>query len=224
MSQEGLSILMVTMSYLVGSIPFGLIVGKLVKGVDIREHGSGNIGATNVGRVCGARYGYVVFLIDVLKGFLPVLVATVLSRGFLSWGREAPPMLAVACGLAAICGHIFPVYLRFRGGKGVATGCGVMLGLAPVPALVGLGVWLVAVAIWRYVSLASILATLSLLVSVAFVQRDPFGAGRFFFGFCVIVAMLVIIRHRSNIQRLLDGTENRIGQRKASSPDTERDG
>ena len=201
-------------SYLLGAIPFGLITGKILKGVDIREHGSGNIGATNVGRTLGAKYGYAVFVIDVLKGLAPVLVATFVSGGSLSWGNQAPRDIAVACGLAAICGHVFPVYLSFRGGKGVATGCGVMVALAPVPALIALGVWLAVVGVWRYVSLASISAVLALLIAVVMCQRDPFGAGRIFFGFCVIIAMLVIFRHKSNIERLMNGTENKIGSKR----------
>ncbi len=141
--------------YLIGSIPFGYLVAR-VRGVDIFAQGSGNIGATNVGRVLGKKYGVLVFLLDFTKGVLPVLATRFIPSPWPDW-------LAVLTGLAAFLGHLFPLYLGLRGGKGVATGTGVVLMLVPGPALAALGVWLLAVLAWRYVSVASLLAVAALI-------------------------------------------------------------
>lgn len=182
-------------AYLFGSIPTGLLLGKAF-GVDIRATGSGNIGATNVYRTLGRRIGIATLAGDCLKGLLPVLLARYLAVGE-SW--------IVAVGLAAFLGHVYTVFLGFKGGKGVATALGVFLGIAPLAVLAALGVFVVVVAIWRYISLASITAAALMPVIIAAMgQKPPVIAMTFF------IAALVIYKHRENIHRLLAGTENRF--------------
>jgi len=196
--------------YLLGSIPFGLFAARL-KGVDIRKHGSGNIGATNVWRVCGWRFGLPVFVLDVLKGVAAVWFARWLAVRFdgdFAWS-------AVAAAMACVIGHSFPVWLGFRGGKGVATSLGVILGLMPLPSFIVLLIWAVVFKVSGYVSLASIVAALALpVVSIAF-QFTEWRSGAPACGFAVFAALLVVVRHRSNIVRLRAGTESRFGRRKA---------
>ncbi len=186
--------------FILGSIPFGFIVAK-AKGVDIRKHGSGNIGATNVMRVVGKKEGILVFVLDFLKGFLPVAYW---ARFTLFWGL--PGVLAA---LGAVSGHMFTPWLKFRGGKGVATGFGAFVGLAPVPVLCAFGLWLFVLLISRIVSLSSILAAISLPFFLY-----TFRVQRSFFWFGVVAAVLVIVRHHSNIKRLIRGKEPRIGEKK----------
>jgi glycerol-3-phosphate acyltransferase PlsY len=209
----------ILLAYVCGSAPWGLWIG-LWRGVDLRKHGSGNFGATNAVRVLGRKWGGLCFALDVAKGFGPVLGAG-LALGYV--GRadlgaiEAWSWLAV--GLAAMLGHIFPVWLRFRGGKGVATGLGVLLGFWPVlslPGLAALATWLAAAWAWRYVSLASLLA--AGVLPAATLGVGLWGGrriGELLPFLCVTVAMsaLVVVRHRGNIARLRAGTESRIGQK-----------
>lgn len=192
-----------------GSIPFGLLAGKL-KGLDIRQHGSGNIGTTNVFRVCGKALGIPVFILDVLKGLVPVLLA----KHFFPNTDGLVPILS---GVAAIMGHNFPVWLKFKGGKGIATSAGVLGGLLPWALLVGVLSWILAFATTRYVSLASILAAVSLPVTVGIQTFRP-GAARpiSYFIFACAIAVLAVWRHRGNIARLRAGTENRF-QRKSKA-------
>ena len=194
-------------SYLVGGVPFGVLVARW-RGVDILRVGSGNIGATNVGRVLGRKYGVLVFLLDFAKGALPVLAATLLT----SYAEGLPPdALRVAAGVSAFLGHLFPVYLRFRGGKGVATGVGVVAVLLPAEAGLVLLAWAVALAAGGFVSLAS-LAAAALLCALRFVvTRHPWDADHVVVTlFCLLAAALVAVRHAGNVRRLLAGTENRI--------------
>ena len=214
-------------AYLIGSIPFGVIVARF-HGVDLRTHGSGNIGATNVGRVVGHKWGYLCFVLDTLKGLLPVLAAGAYLRG----GEALPPAerqavwLAVA--FAAIAGHVFSVYLKFRGGKGVATSLGVLLGFFPYftwAGLAALAVWIVVVLVWRYVSLASIAAAAAfplLFVGVCRLAGWPVLRLWPLLAFAVAMAALVILRHRTNITRLLTGTENRISRSRRDHGEQER--
>jgi len=195
--------ILTTIAYLFGAIPFGLLVAKM-HGVDIRSKGSGNIGATNVLRVIGKGWGIFTFVLDALKGFIPAFVFPRLANLDNEWG--------VLFGLAAIIGHTFPVYLRFKGGKGVATSAGMLIGVALLPVGVGLLFWIICMAIWRYVSLASIVASAASVVTVWVVDK----------GLVVNIALtvlgaLIIWLHRTNIKRLLNGTESRFGKKKGNN-------
>jgi len=203
-------VLMALGSYLIGAIPTGYLVVRAVLGEDIRQTGSGNIGATNVARRMGRRWGFLILLLDAGNGFLPCLIAGILRKQEWDLANGDPPV--VLCGLAAIIGNMFPVYLKFQGGKGVSTSCGVSLYLLPGGFLAATAVWGVCVLIWRYVSLASILAALS-LVAASFIlpSTDPLGTTRYLTAFYILAAALVVVRHHTNIRRLLDGTEKRIG-------------
>jgi acyl-phosphate glycerol 3-phosphate acyltransferase len=208
MSHLAQLVLLVACSYLIGAIPFGYLVGR-ARGVDILRQGSGNIGATNVGRVLGRPLGILVFVCDFLKGALPA------ALGF--WaappGSEAitPHISGTLSGLAAILGHMFPVFLRFRGGKGVATGAGVIFLLLPIPALVALLTWVAVALATRYVSLASLAAAALLCASRLILTHEPWSnANRILTLFTLVASGLIWIRHRENIQRLLHGHENRL--------------
>lgn len=193
--------------YLVGAVPFGLIVVRAARGIDIRTAGSGNIGTTNVARVAGKKLAILVFLLDFAKGYLPVLgVHTIVTN------HGADQLVPVAAGLATVVGHMFPVYLKFKGGKGVATGAGMLAALVPWALGVSFLVWVFVVGATRYISLGSMSAAVALPVSfVAFHRTSAFGSDVLLTLLCVTVAALVIVRHRSNIKRLLTGTENRLG-------------
>jgi acyl phosphate:glycerol-3-phosphate acyltransferase len=176
------------LSYLAGSIPFGLLVVRATTGKDVRSVGSGNIGATNVARAAGRTAAFATLALDALKGFGPVLLA----------GRaSSEPWLGAACGVAAVLGHCFPAWLRFRGGKGVATGLGVALALAPVAAVCGAAVWILFYKLLRISSLGSLAgAAVALLVAASTATRWPV-AGLF------AIACIVVVRHRPNLDRLL---------------------
>ncbi len=216
-------------AYVVGSLSFALLLGKL-RGVDVRRHGSGNIGATNVGRVLGRKWGILCFVLDVLKGFVPVLAAGLMMG--MAGGREpasqADAWAWLAVGAAAVCGHVFPFYLGFRGGKGVATSFGVLLGFWPVltlPALGALLVWAAAVGVWRYVGLASVLAAVSLpvlLLAVNLPQGRGWGQLMPFAVVSAALAGLVTWRHRGNLKRIAAGQEPKIGRKRRSDEATER--
>src|SRR5436190_23752599 len=196
-------------SYLVGAIPFGYLVAR-AHGVDIFRAGSGNIGATNVWRVLGWRWGVLVFLLDFAKGAGPTLVAKWLDPVFL------PDTLPVVAGVAAFLGHLFPVYLGFRGGKGVATGAGVIVVLLPLPALAAILTWIVCIAAFRYVSLASLVAAVVLCLVYLAETSAPFEMPAVILSvFCLLAVSLVFVKHRSNIFRLLHGTENSLPDRPA---------
>ena len=202
----------IAVSYLFGGIPVGFLAAKMIKGVDIRTVGSGNIGATNVGRLLGKAGFSGVFILDFLKGFLPVVLFAACIVRFAEGVN--PINLKIVLGLSAIIGHMFTPFLKFKGGKGVATSCGVFFGLAPVAAACALGVWLITLGIWRYVSLSSILAAIALPTAFILTNRESLGEEHAIAIFCALVALLVIIRHASNIKRLAKGTENKIGRKK----------
>jgi acyl phosphate:glycerol-3-phosphate acyltransferase len=200
-------LLMFLASYLLGAIPFGVLVARW-RGVDILQRGSGNIGATNVGRVLGKKYGVLVFVLDFAKGALPVAVAWLLAPYISDLSAEA---LEVTAGVAAFLGHLFPVYLRFRGGKGVATGAGVVAVLVPLPALAAVLTWLGVVVITRYVSVASIFAAAMVcLVHFARIEQPWEPPHNIVSIFCLVAAGLVVVRHLGNLRRLVAGTENRF--------------
>ena len=201
-------------AYLLGSVPFGLIVGKS-KGIDPRTAGSGNIGATNVGRLLGKRFFFVVFVLDLLKGMLPMLAAKWVLRDAPQEPRTFGLWLVV--GFTAILGHMFSVFLGFKGGKGVATSSGVVLGLFPyftVPGLACLLLWFVTFKLTRYVSLASIVAAIAFpltYVAIGLWRRWPvFDEQWPLLAFAVLVAVMITWKHRSNVARLRAGTENRF--------------
>ena len=193
------SLTLVCIAYLVGSIPFGLLVSWALARVDIRRHGSGNIGTANVLRIVGKWAATLTLLGDLLKGFLPVVAA--LSLG-------ASELWVAGVGLAAVLGHNWSVYLRFAGGKGVATSFGALLAMTPLPALLGLLTWTAVVLIFRYTSLAALIASVCIPPVILFFT----GAGPYL-AFSLLAALLIFVRHRDNIKRLWAGTEHRVGQR-----------
>jgi len=192
-------------SYLIGSIPSGLIIGKLRR-VDIREYGSGNIGTTNVLRTLGARYGALVLIADVFKGVIAVLLARYIIGS---------PMSEMAAGFAAVAGHDWSLFLKFKGGRGVATSLGGILPMAmwaPLAAVAGVVIFIALIALTRYVSLASIMGSLSAVVAMAVfmgIDRVPWE----YLVYIVVVVALIIFQHRDNISRLLSGTESKLGQK-----------
>lgn len=192
-----LLILTMLATYLVTAIPTGVLLAKVMGFEDVRRSGSGNIGATNVYRVAGKLPGILTLLGDILKGALPLLVIT-------RWLGPTPGQLGLLA-LIAIIGHCYPVYLGFRGGKGVATGLGIFLVLSPISVVLAAALFLVAVAVSRYISLGSVLAALSMPLWVLFL-----GYPREIFAGSLGIALLIVWRHRSNIRRMLDGTENRF--------------
>lgn len=215
-----LMIFCAVVSYIFGALPFGLWVGLWWKGIDIRTLGSKNIGATNVLRVLGTGPGFTVFVLDTLKGSVGLLLVSILVHETLPI-----PLIAykIVVGLLAIVGHTFSVFLRFKGGKGVATTLGVLLALNPPMALLTLALWVLLVAVTRYVSLASIVVAISLPFTAyflpdrwytAFFSGQP-GDRWWLMGLMILLALLVTVKHRANIQRLLRGTEAKIGQRVA---------
>lgn len=223
---ELFSIVAIAAAYLLGSIPFGLLLG-FARGVDIRRHGSGNIGATNAGRVLGAKYFWYAFLADFLKGFAPVLVSDLLAR---HW--HAPVWIPLATALAAVLGHLFPVYLGFKGGKGVATTFGALVGVWPlftVAALMSAVVFLAVFLARRIISISSICGAITLMILVpvlgrwwpvfpAFMRAESWHALMPLVLTAWLFGVLVIVKHRGNIQRLLAGTEPRMGEQKKTVP------
>jgi acyl phosphate:glycerol-3-phosphate acyltransferase len=198
-------------SYLIGSIPSGYLAGRLA-GIDIRATGSGNIGATNVTRALGKRYGYPVFLADFSKGIGAVLITKVISH-YLFGSPNLTQLLQVLAGFFCVLGNAFPVWLHFRGGKGMATSAGVIFGLMPLPALVGVVVWVVTFATTRYVSLASIAASIAMPLLVIAMMYFRVITEPLLLYVSTGLAALVVLRHRSNISRLIHGTEDRVRRR-----------
>jgi len=196
--------LLLLASYLLGATPTSYLIARSVRGIDLREHGSGNLGATNAFRVLGWKAATPIFLFDIFKGWLPAAL-------FPLWDGVDGWAWPLAYGAASVIGHVFSIYVGFRGGKGVATGAGVFLALAPTAVLAGLAVWLLLVFTTGYVSLASITAAVVLPVAVLIVQ----GANPIFY-LALVLAAFVIYAHRSNVRRLLRGEEHRF-RRKAGA-------
>jgi len=199
---------LVILGYLIGAIPFGVIVSKLARGIDVREHGSGSMGMTNVMRTVGKRAGAAVFIADVLKGAGAVALAWPIigsTSDTFVWG-------CAAGGVAAVIGHSWPIYVGFRGGRGIATGFGALLVICWPVALISLAVFAIVVSICRYVSLGSILAATTMLLSMTpFVVYDKEPVASIVFA--SVVAAIVIFRHRGNIKRLRSGTESKVGHK-----------
>lgn len=186
-------------SYLMGAVPFGLLFARIFSNIDVRNVGSGNIGATNVLRSSGKTAAGLTLLMDMLKGYIPVIAA-----GFF-FKNEAVTAL---CGAAAVLGHNFPLYLGFKGGKGVATGFGVIFGVSPLIGLACISVWLVAALIWKYSSLSALVAYATYPVLTFFFHSGS----RPLRALSLFMAAMIYIRHRANIKRLVDGTEPHIGR------------
>ena len=200
------AVLAVLASYLLGAIPTSYLVGRIFRGIDLREHGSRNLGATNLYRTLGWKFAVPVALFDIAKGAVPVL----LIAPFVTPSR----LFALACGAAAVVGHVLSVFVRFRGGKGVATAAGVMLGFSPLAVGIAAVVWAAVVFSTGYVSLGSMIAAASLPIVVRIVRPDDW---QLFWADVVVVAAIVWL-HRANIARLLAGTETRFGRRRTAAP------
>ena len=198
----------IVLSYLLGSIPFGYLIA-VTRGIDIRTQGSGNIGATNVSRVLGRKYGLIIFFLDMFKGFVAVFFVPLLVSG-IKFPTTADNLLVILCGFSAVIGHAFPVYLKFKGGKAVATSFGVFVWLAPLAIAISFAAWITTVLVSRYVSLGSMIGTLALVGVIIWVVDSPFGENRYITYLSVAVAILIIIKHASNIKRIISGTEKKV--------------
>lgn len=198
-------LILIVCAYFIGSIPTALIVSKKFFNIDIRDYGSGNMGATNTFRVLGSRYGTLVMIFDILKGMAAVSLFFFLPQYLNNeWDRTN---LMVGLGLAAVMGHIFPIFAQFRGGKGVATLFGMILAVQPVIGISCVGVFLLVLYLTRYVSLSSIVAGIALPVCVLWIWNDDVVLYRVF---AILVAALVILTHQKNIVKLLRGSESRV--------------
>jgi acyl phosphate:glycerol-3-phosphate acyltransferase len=205
-----LSVLLVG-SYLLGSIPFGYLAGRLT-GIDIRQAGSGNPGATNVVRLLGKGYGYPVFALDFLKGFGAVKISMLLAPGRPpEW--NSPEIFGILAAMSSVLGHLYPPWLKFKGGKGVATSAGALLALTPVATLIGVAIWIIVFWLTRYVSLASITAAVILPIVILVVGWKDQNKGKPLVYSSACVAAVVVWRHRSNLSRLMRGTEPRFTRR-----------
>jgi len=196
--------ILIILAYLIGSIPTAVWVSKKVYGIDIREHGSGNAGATNTFRILGKKAGSAVMIVDMLKGFVAVKLS--LLSPF-SWTSEAIVNLQVFLGLAAVVGHIFPIWADFRGGKGIATLFGMILSIQPLVAVSLIGVFFLILFLTRYVSLSSISASIAFPLLIVFIFKEPEDSYRIF---AVATAFLVVLTHYKNINRLITGNESKV--------------
>jgi len=187
-------------SYIIGSIPTGYLIVRWVKRVDVRQHGSGNVGATNVGRVAGKKLSAVVFVLDISKGLIAAWPIASLALGTPSIDMR------LLCGTMAVVGHSFPIFLRLGGGKGVATTIGALLAVMPIVGLIFIGIWICCAWIWRYVSVASITAAVSIPIAQVVMGQDVIAV---MVGACL--CLLVVVRHHDNIRRLARGQEPKIG-------------
>jgi glycerol-3-phosphate acyltransferase PlsY len=201
-------VLVLVISFLLGSIPFGYLAGR-IGGIDIRKAGSGNIGATNVVRVLGKRYGYPVFFLDFLKGLGAVKISLAIASGVRpEWA--SPEMFGVVAAVSSVIGHSFPPWLNFRGGKGVATSAGALFGLMPLATLIGIAIWILVFWLTRYVSVASVATAFVLPLVISIMTRLDQSQGNALFYSSLCIAAVVIWRHRSNLSRLMRGSEPRF--------------
>lgn len=206
---------LIIFAYMLGAVPFGFMIAR-AHGKDLRKIGSGNIGATNTGRILGKKWGIICLILDSLKGLIPMLIAKSLIDG---QPNTTQLWLWLAVGCAAVLGHIFPVYLNFKGGKGVATSLGMVLGLYPYYTIAGVGaflVWVGVVLIWKYVSLASIAAALIfpviVIIEIIFVESWEFSTLWPLTIIAFLMPLLVVVRHVENIKRILEGSETKVLQ------------
>ncbi|HQJ74537.1 MAG TPA: glycerol-3-phosphate 1-O-acyltransferase PlsY [Bacteroidota bacterium] len=212
-------IFIILLSYLIGSIPFGLIVGKIAKGIDIRKYGSGNIGSTNVSRILGFKYGLMTQIGDILKGVVPTLIIAPIFYSKSPFQDYIPindyTFIQILAGIAAVCGHIWTIFAGFRGGKGVNTAVGILIGLAPIDLLISFGIFLLVLIISGYVSLGSIIAAIS-FPTIMFIRENIFKVSITGYStlivFAIILSLIIIFTHRSNIDRLLAKKENRFNK------------
>ncbi len=202
-----ITIIALLTAYVLGSIPTSYIMGKIIKGIDIRDFGSGNVGATNALRILGTKVGIFTLIIDMSKGFLAVNIARLIIP-------EPTDLIIILTGLFAIIGHIYTIFLKFKGGKGVATSAGVFIALVPIPIAIALFVFIAAVWITKFVSLGSILAALTLFVAELVINILNSFAELEILIFTFIIAFFIIFRHKANIQRLINGNENKISFKK----------
>lgn len=215
----------ILLSYLVGSIPTSIIVSKAVKGIDIREHGSGNAGGTNVMRVLGWKYGILVILLDALKGVVAVVLVARLHYGGMPFQNVTPfddfTLVQIIAGIAAVVGHIWTIFAGFRGGKGIATALGMLIMIVTIDMLIAVAVFAIVVTVSRYVSLGSILGavavplTLIIRENIFHVNVEGYGT---LLPFVILVSLLVVFTHRKNVIRLINGSENKVsfGKKKIS--------
>ncbi len=198
--------------YLLGSIPFGYLAGRL-GGIDIQKVGSGNVGATNVVRALGKQYGYPVFALDVLKGFGAVKISMLIAPGRPpEW--NSPEIFGILAAMSSVLGHLYPPWLKFKGGKGVATSAGALLALAPAATLIGVAIWIMVFLLSRYVSLASVTAAVVLPIVILIVRPHDKSSGKPLVYASVCVAAAVVWRHRSNLSRLIRGSEPRFTRKR----------
>jgi len=215
----------IVLSYLVGSIPNSIIVSKLSKGIDIRDYGSGNAGGTNVMRVLGWKQGLLVIILDALKGVLAVVVIARLHYGSMPFANETPfddfTLIQIIAGISAVIGHIWTVFAGFRGGKGIATALGMLLMISTVDMLIAMGVFVLVVFIFRYVSLGSIIGAVTVPLTL-FVRENIFNVNipsyNTLLPFVIALSLLVIFTHRKNVVRLINGSEHKLSFSKKKSP------
>jgi acyl phosphate:glycerol-3-phosphate acyltransferase len=214
----------IILSYLVGSIPTSIIVSKAVRGIDIRNYGSGNAGGTNVMRVLGWKHGIFVILLDALKGVVAVVLIARLHYGNIPFNNITPfddfTLVQIIAGIAAVIGHIWTVFASFKGGKGIATALGMLLMIVTIDMLVAIGIFVLVVLISRYVSLGSISGAIAVPLTLV-VRENIFNVNipgyETILPFVILLALLVIYTHRKNVLRLIDGTENKVNFKKRKS-------
>ena len=203
--------LFIVISYLIGSIPVAVWIGKKFRGIDIREHGSQNAGATNTFRVFGKKLGWIVLTLDVTKGFLASILPLFIADNY---SENQLLLFQLVTSLACIIGHVFPIFAQFRGGKGVASSLGIIIGINPVSAAISLGIFIIIFLLFKYVSLGAIITAISYpFVSYFLVNEDT----RVMIVFSVLLGLLIIISHRKNIKRLINGEESRMNLSKRKS-------
>jgi len=203
--------LFIVISYLIGSIPVAVWIGKKYRGIDIREHGSQNAGATNTFRVFGKKLGWIVLTLDVTKGFLASILPLFIADNY---SENQLLLFQLVTSLACIIGHVFPIFAQFRGGKGVASSLGIIIGINPVSAAISLGIFIIIFLLFKYVSLGAIITAISYpFVSYFLVKEDTL----VMIVFSVLLGLLIIISHRKNIKRLINGEESRMNLSKRKS-------